>query len=368
MPQKNYVSGLKRFVTSRGLAGRRKVAMPPGYLEYTGDKTEQPVRIEVVNFSEHSFEVKEASSIEECLQLEDRENPTWVRVIGLHDVEKLSRLMDEHEIHPLIQEDVLNQRHRPKVETWEDSIVVIQKLIDPPVSKEQPFHVENITCLLMEDLLITFQETDHQIFNPVLKRLKSGKGRIRKSGCDYLLWALLDAVTDHYFLALDQLEEDVSRLDERLQADITAVNPQEIYGIKREITLLNRMLRPSREVVAKLDKSESKLMTETVTPFMRDLYDHTIHVIETTEHLRDLSSSLRDFYLSSVSNRMNEIMKVLTCFATIFLPLSFLAGVYGMNFDDMPELHWKWAYPMLWGAFLTTFLGMLWYFRRKKWI
>lgn len=368
MSRKKSFFQLRHLSSGKKKSSRRKVAMPPGYLEYTGDKTEHPMRVEVVNFSVDCYDVQEAATTQQCLELENSDNPTWVRVIGLHDVERLSELMNAHDIHPLVQEDILNHRHRPKVETWEDSILVIQKVIIPPAKGEQGFRVENVSLLIMDGLLMTFQETNHIVFDPVVKRLESGKGRIRKSGCDYLLWALLDAATDHYFLALDHLEEDINELDERLQGDITDVDPHELYSMKHEITLLNRMLRPSREVVAKLDKTESKLMGDDVAPFMRDLYDHTIYVIETTEHLRDLAASLRDFYLSAVSNRMNEIMKVLTCFATIFLPLSFLAGVYGMNFDVMPELHWKWAYPLLWVAFLSTFGGMLWFFRRRKWI
>lgn len=346
---------------------KRKVGMPPGYLEYTGDQGDVAFKVEVFNYDAERFDSGFSETVEHCLELESGENPTWVRVVGLGDVKKLSKLMNAHKIHPLLQEDILNTTHRPKVEVGDDHVLVIQKLIVPGSDGEED-RAENISLLLLDGVLITFQETDHKIFAPVVKRLESGKGRIRKLGCDYLLWALLDTVTDHYFVVLDRVENELYELDEQLQDDFSDVDPHRLYRMKHEVTQLSRMLRPVREVVARLEKSESALITVDVLPFLRDLYDHAIHVMEMTDNLRELVGSLRDFYMGAASNRMNEIMKVLTCFSTIFLPLTFLAGIYGMNFQHMPELAWEWGYPVLWGLFGVTALGMFVLFRKMKWI
>ncbi len=202
----------------------------------------------------------------------------------------------------------------------------------------------------------------------MVRRIENGNGRIRSAGADYLAWAVLDALVDNYFGVIDALDEAVSHLDDQLQEDAVSIEAAHLYAIRREVTGLHRLVRPLREVANALTRPNSALMTDQSEPFYRDLYDHAIHAIERTEDLRDMTAGLRDFYLSAISNRMNEVMKVLTCFSTIFLPLTFFAGIYGMNFEHMPELGWKWAYPALWIGFVVIAGGMFVLFRRKKWL
>lgn len=294
---------------------------------------------------------------------------TWHVVSGLHEVDKISTIGKAFDISNLILEDILNTNARAKIEKRDECIFAITKLIT--ASRDgSSIDAQQFSLLLLPDqTLLTFLEGPTSAFEPVLERIRTGAGgRIRKFGADYLLWALLDAVVDHYLFVIDRFEEKVGALEDRLEQEAVDVDAGELYVLKRDVGRFHRAIRPIREVSASIRRGNSALLREESAPFFVDLNDHVVEVIESTEDLRERAASLRDFYLSTVSNRMNEVMKVLTCFSTIFLPLTFIAGIYGMNFEHMPELGWKWSYPTLWIAFALVAAGMFWLFRKKRWL
>lgn len=348
---------------------RKPPAQSPGSLIHVGEKRVEHVAISLVEFDEAGARFLETDKIEDCLPFAGNEQVVWIQITGLHDVEKIGELGESFGIHPLILEDILNTSSRPKIEDLDEYLFVVSKLITFD-EENRIVDVQHFSLLMLPDSsVLTFLEAPTPVFDPVRQRIRSGGGgRIRTAGPDYLAWALMDAVVDHYFRVIDGVDEIINTLDDQIQADTNSVAPGDLFDLKKEVTALHRLVRPIREIVAVLHRSESALLTSYSRPYYRDLNDHAVHLLEHTEELRDLVTSLRDFYMTAASNRMNEVMKVLTSFATIFLPLTFLAGIYGMNFQDMPELQWPWAYPALWAVFLIVAGGMSWFFRRKKWI
>ena len=267
---------------------------------------------------------------------------------------------------PLVQEDVLDTHHQPKVEDHGSYLfVVLPELVSHANGKTTADH---FTLILTENAVITFQEAPSTTLEPVLQRLRSGKGLIRGRGADYLAWAILDAVIDHYFLALERLEEMSDSLEIEVTRGGHEIMATKIFQFRNHVTKISRKIRAVREAVSTLQRHDSPLIDERNHVFYSDLHDHALHVVTMMEMLRESASSLRDFQMAAVSNRMNEIMKVLTTFATIFLPLTFLAGVYGMNFKHMPELDAPWAYPTVWGVFIVCALSMLAFFKWRRWL
>lgn len=305
--------------------------------------------------------------VSQCTEFEGRDSPTWIAVTGLHDTDKLSDLLSAYEIHPLIQQDILNTDHQPKVDDFGSYLFITSKQI-MPTQTEEKIAEQQFSMIVTDRVLLTFHEAPSSIFDPVLKRLQDGKGKLRSCGVDYLAWALLDAIMDNYLITLDSLEDEICLLDERLAMENSDVTMPEIHQLRARTNYIYRAIRPLREVAIALQRSESPLLTPGLQPFIRDLYDHCWHAIETADHLRESITAIREFYQANLAHRMNAIMKVLTALNTIFLPLTFLAGVYGMNFDNMPELHSPWGYPLIWAIFIMTGLGMLWYFKRKRWL
>lgn len=342
---------------------------PPGQLLHIGEKRAERVCFHATEYDEEKAELLATDDVSECLRFADTRQVTWIHVTGLHEPDKIALLGEAFHVHPLILEDILSTHCRPKIEEFDDYVFVVTKLLH----YDEATHlvdVQQFSLLLLPDTsVITFLEAPSPVFDPVLQRIQSGgTGRIRRSGSDYLAWALLDTVVDHYFNVMDGVDESLADLENRFQDDPNSVNASELFQLKKEVSALHRLVRPIRDIATILHRSESALITKQSVPYFRDLYDHAIHVLEQTEDLRENAASLRDFYLSQASNRMNEIMKVLTTFSTIFLPLTFLAGVYGMNFHSMPELDVTWAYPALWAVFLLIAGGMFWFFRRKNWM
>ncbi len=343
--------------------------LSPGTLIHTGEKRVDRVIFTATEYDAESAELLATEDVEECLRFADTRQTTWIHVTGLHEPERISRLGKAFKIHPLILEDILNTDGRPKIEELDKYVFVVTKLLYYDADRHA-IDVQQLSLLLLPDSsVLTFLEEPNPVFDPVLERIRTGGGgRIRRFGADYLAWALLDIVVDHYFSVVDGVDETLDQLEDQFEDDPDSLQAKDLFHLKKEVAALHRLVRPMREIATVLNRSDSELLTARTRPYFRDLYDHAIHVLEEAETLRDSAASLRDFYLSHASNRMNEIMKVLTCFATIFLPLTFLAGIYGMNFEHMPELHWAWAYPALWVVFLLTAGGMFWYFRRKGWL
>ena len=343
----------------------KKAGLPPGTLIHVGEKKLENVGIRLIDFDEQGFDEKELSSIDDCLPYKDKPRVTWVNIDGLHDVEIINKIGTQFNLNPLVLEDILNTEQRPKMDDMEDYIFIVAKMIyfNPD---DDTIKFEQISFVLWENFVLTFQEDAGDVFEPVRERLRKGKGRIRKMGPDYLLYTLLDALVDSYYGVLERIGEKVEGLEDDLLDSPDPETLQVIHHMKRELVFLRRSVWPVREIIGSLERGESDLINEKTLIYYRDVYDHTIQVIDTIETCRDIVSGMMDLFLSSVSNRMNEVMKMLTIIATIFIPLTFIAGIYGMNFKSMPELEWHWGYPAVWGVMVVVGLLMVIWFKRKK--
>ena len=344
-----------------------KAGMSPGAMVHVGHEPEARTRLSVIRYDEHSVHEEELPTDAGCPAIQAGAGVTWIMVSGLGDVEVLRGLGDCFDLHPLVLEDILNTGQRPKLEQYPDYIYLVAEVIrwDEDSDELQP---EQISIIIGANYVITVQESDADAFAPIKVRVRAAGGRIRSSGADYLAYALLDAIVDGYFLAIEHLGDQIDPLERTVTDDPTPEHLHAIYRIKRELVVLRRFAWPLREAVVAMYREETPLVSDGVRLYLRDVHDHTVQVIETTEALRDVVSGLLDLYMSTVSNRMNSVMQVLTIVATLFIPLTFIAGVYGMNFKYMPELGWPWAYPAVLCAMGVLTIGMLLYFRRKRWL
>jgi magnesium transporter len=347
-----------------------KAGLPPGVLIHVGEHKVEQVRVAVIDYDETHFQEKEVETVEECLPFKDPPAVTWINVDGLHQVETLARLGDCLGFHPLVLEDILNTDQRPKMDDLGEYVLIVLKTFYPndENGKSGELEPEQISLILGPNFVVSFQERQGDVFDSIRERIRNDIGRIRRMGADYLVYALLDAVVDGYFVVLEQVGETVEFLEEELVTNPTPETLQTIHSLKRQMIFLRKSVWPLREVIGGLERGESSLIEESTGIYLRDVYDHTIQVIDTIETFRDMISGMLDIYLSSVSNRMNEVMKVLTIIATIFIPLTLIVGVYGMNFEHMPELQWRWGYPAVWLIMLGVGVVMLIYFRRRKWL
>jgi magnesium transporter len=344
----------------------KKSGLPPGALVHVGEKKIEKTRIRVIDYDEDGIEERELASVDECFPYKDSPAMTWINIDGLHEVDVIQKLGDGFGLHPLVLEDIVNTGQRPKMEDFEDYLFLIIKMLTYD-DEEGVVKAEQFSLVLGPHYVISFQEKVGDVFEPLRERLRKGKGRIRKGGPDYLLYALIDAIVDNYFVVLENIAEEIESLEDRIMIDPTTDLLQTIHNLKRELIFLRKSVWPLREAVSALERGDSGLVQEKTAIYLRNVYDHTIQIVDTIETFRDMVSGMLDVYLSSVSNRMNEVMKVLTIIATIFIPITFLAGIYGMNFKNMPELEWAWGYPLLWCIILVVGLVMVLYFRRKKW-
>jgi len=344
-----------------------KSGMPPGSLVHVGELRDFHARINLVDYNTESFEARSVESITELLPYKNKDTVTWVNIEGIHDVTLIEALGQSFAIHPLVLEDIMNTHQRPKVEEYVDALYIV---IKRPMFDREALSVdyEQISMLVLDGIVFTFREHIDNLFEPVIRRLRESKGRFRGLGYDYLAYALLDVVVDQFFLFQDAMDLVFEELEDELMTEPTPETLKTIQRIKREMIYLRRGVSPLREMLGELLRSETYLIQERTKVYLRDVYDHAIRVTEAMESYRDLIAGMLDIYLSSVSNKLNETMKVLTVFSTIFIPLTFITGIYGMNFDFMPELKWKWAYPSLWVTFFLVAGGLLVYFRRKRWL
>ncbi|MBU0460952.1 MAG: magnesium/cobalt transporter CorA [Nanoarchaeota archaeon] len=326
------------------------------------------VKISIIDYDEKRFLEKEAKTIEECVPFRDPKTVTWINVDGVHDLQTIEMMGSYFGIHPLILEDITQTDQRPKIEVFEDHIFILLKMLmfDPA---KKTITSEQVSVLLGDNFVISFQENKAgDVLEPIRERIRTSKGRIRKLKADYLLYTILDAVVDHYFVVLEHIGEHIETLEEKLITHPTTETLQALYSFKRELFTLSKSVWPLREVINKLQRGETDLINDATEIYFKDVYDHTIQTIETVETYRDIISGMLDVYLSSVSNKMNEIMKVLTIIATIFIPLTFITGIYGMNFVHMPEIEWEWGYTMVWTVIIVSAIFMLYYFRKKNWL
>ncbi len=343
------------------------LGQPPGTAIVSKEGSDGNVRITIFDYDENRFEERSVDKIEDCYDLRDRESVTWINIDGVHDTSIIQKIDAHFGIHPLILEDIVQTGQRPKIDDFGTYLFILIKMVYWKAADEA-IEAEQVSLLLGSNYVISFQERPGDVFEEIRNRIRFGKGRLRKMGADYLAYCLLDAVVDHYFFVLEKFDEQEDALEDQILREYSDEISRQIHTAKRNLIFLKKQVWPLREVIGGMVRSESKLIKKTTGIYLRDLYEHTIQVVDSIESFREILSGLHDVHLSMMSNRMNEIMKVLTMFAAIFIPLTFIVGVYGMNFQHMPELGWRWGYAGIWVIMISVVAAMVIYFRRKKWI
>jgi magnesium transporter len=334
---------------------------------HVGEKKTDDMKITIMDYDATQFQEKEVKTIDECFPFKEKPTVTWINIDGLHRIDLIEQLGTHFGLHPLVMEDIVNTDQRPKIEDFVTYLFLVLKRLSYS-SHDSDVVSEQISLILGPTFLLSFQEAPGDEFDPIRDRIRSSKGRIRQMGVDYLAYTLIDAIIDQYFVLLEQIGDRIEEIEDVLVANPRPETLQTLHTLKREMIVLRKSIWPLREVITRLERWETPLIQQATTIYLRDVYDHTIQVIDAIETYRDMLSGMLDIYLSSVSNRMNEVMKVLTIIATIFIPLTFIVGIYGMNFN-MPELQWPWAYPyVFYVVLLAIILLMITYFRRKKWL
>ncbi len=334
---------------------------------HVGEQKMEEVKITVIDYDKDLESKQIIQHVDECFQYRNTATVTWINVDGLHDNVLIDRLGQHYGLHPLVIEDVLNTHQRSKIDLYDEYLLVVLKM-HTYSADAQGVDVEQVSIVLTHNAVLTFQEKEGDVFHAVRERIKHGKGRIRKAGADYLAYALMDAIVDSYFEILERFDEQIDILDDELLDEPRSDILQRIHFLKRELIVFRKSLWPLRNMLSELDRQDTALIQDSTKIYLRDLHDHTIQVIDTIEGFRDMVTGILDVYLSSVSNKMNEIMKFLTIIGTIFIPLTFIAGIYGMNFRVMPELAWKWGYFVV--IFVMGIIGggLLLYFKKRKWL
>jgi len=343
-----------------------KVGLPPGSIIHVGEQKIETVSITLTEYDEKNIETCEINSVKEIDPYTDTPQITWVNVCGLHDTELIKQIGEKFNIHPLVLEDILNTETRPKIEVTEKYVFIAMKMLTYN-NNESEIVTEQVSFILGDTFVFSFLEKSDNIFNPIKERITNNYGRVRKQQSDYLFYALMDVVVDQYFLVLEQIEHNIELLDDEVITSTDQSQIEKIYILKNKLLMTRRSIWPLREIFTRLIREESALINKKIMPYLRDLLDHTIQVTETIELQREITNGIMETHLSMMSFKMNEVMKVLTIIATIFIPLTFIVGIYGMNFPNMPEMKWPWAYFALWGVMIAVVLFMVFYFRRKKW-
>ena len=343
----------------------KKTGLSPGTLIHIGETRTNSVTVTRFNYAGTHCDEQVVTDMETLRPPAD-ETVTWVNVGGVHKVEVLEGFGKHFGLHPLLLEDIANTDQRPKLDDYETYLFLVMKML--MTSDRGDILVEQVSFVLGRNYVLSFQENGTDVFGVVRDRLKGGKGRLRQNGSDYLMYALIDAVVDQYFAVLEMLGERIESLQERVIADPKPETLQDIHALKRQLLFVRRAVWPLREAMNNLSRSECPFLHEPMKLFFRDVYDHVVQIVDTIETLREMVSASLDIYLSSVSYRLNAVMRVLTVITTIFMPLSFIAGIYGMNFEHMPELKWAWGYPMALGIMGIVAAIMLIGFRLKNWL
>jgi len=363
---------LGRSLRSTGLSD-----LPPAPLvRDNGRRLEKP-RITVIDYGESHFHEAEVKEVEECFVFKEKPTVTWINIDGIRQVDILEKLGAGYGIHPLVLEDILTDQ-RPKVEDYEDYVYIVLKMLYFNEKKEDLeanedidedlIDADQVSLILGPNFVISFKDKEVDVFDPLRDRLRTGKGRIRRMGADYLAYTMIDAIVDHYFIIMEKLGEMFEDLEDEVVARPERETLPDIYELKRNMLFLRKSVWPLREAISKLQRTDSPIITESTKIYLRDVYDHTIQVIENVETFRDMSASLLEMYLSSLSNRLNEVLKVLTIISTIFIPLTFITGLYGMNFTHMPELESPFGYPMVLSILFIVGSVMLLFFKKRRWI
>jgi magnesium transporter len=357
---------VKRYSLKRPKS-TRALNQAPGTMTYVGHKETKETLLEVIDYNKENYQRFTSKSLEDAFKFEEEKNITWINIDGLNNTSEIEKLGKYYDLHPLILEDIVNTGQRPKIDEYPEYIFIVAKMLY--YNADGTINNEHLSMVVGKDYVLTFQEAGGDVFDGLRERIKSGKGRVRNNGADYLMFALLDAIIDNYFAVVDDISDKIEIFEDRIfQARSNENLVLEIQDLKRTILRIRRAVFPLREVVNRLLKVNHEIIEEKTESYIRDLHDHMIQISENIDLYREMIRSLLDMYMSTISNKMNEVMKVLTIMASIFIPLTFIAGIYGMNFEYMPELQWKYSYFVLWGIMLLLFAGMLIYFKRKKWL
>ena len=343
----------------------KKIGLPPGSLVYFGEK-EKLVDIDVISYSDSSFHCQKVGTAQEALSLIEDDQITWININGLNNIEEIRKIGGYTQLNNLLLEDVLDTQHRPKVELLEDHLLVIIKML---YYQNGELITEHLALLLGENYLISFQESEGgDVFEPIRKLLQEPESLLRRSSADYLLFGLLDSIVDNYLDIVDRVSDAIEAIEDEIIAHPREDMISEIQLLKKKATFLQKSITPAREVISRIERNNHSLIQGSCKPYFRDLHDHIVQIAETLASYRDILWGLTDTYMGAMSNKMNNIMRLLTLISTIFIPLTFIVGVYGMNFEHMPELHYPWAYPIVWLIMIGISIVMLIYFKRKKWL
>jgi magnesium transporter len=346
----------------------KKPGLPPGSLVFTGEKKTESVDISIFSYDEQEVVEQRFDTIDECLAAVKPGKRNWINIDGLHDTAFVEKVGHHFHLHPLLLEDVVHTSQRPKVEGYDEDRIVFLVGRMSYLDANDEIDSEQVSFILGKDFLVTLQERPGDVFEPVRERLRTKRPRMLAQGCDYLVYALLDAIVDHDFVLLERYSDAVERIEESILREPTQDDLRAIHKLKQGLISLRKATSPLREVLTKIERGEFHAFGKYTMVYFRDLYDHTIRVIEAVEAHRDVLASLQDMYMTFQSNKMNQVMKVLTIIATIFIPLTFLAGVYGMNFHNMPELSWRYSYFVVLGVMALIAIIMLIIFRVKRWL
>ena len=343
-----------------------KSGLPAGSLIHIGEKKVEKVKIRLIDYGPKEYVEQVITNIEQCFPYKDEQTITWINIDGIHEVEIMGKLGDCFGFHPLILEDILNTQQRPKIEDFNDYIYIVFKTMDYNIKTNQII-LDQVSIILGKHYVISLQERPLDIYEPIRKRIKNDKSRIRNEGSDYLAYLLIDSIIDNYFSVLEKIGEKIEHVENKLITSPTQKTLKTIYDLKRNMLYMRKSTWPLREIISRLERGEISLISDNTRIYIRDIYDHIIQVIDTIETFRDMLSGMIDIYLSSMSHRLNEVMKILTIISTIFIPITFIASIYGMNFRFMPEISWKWSYFVVWAVILFIIIYMVIYFKRKKW-
>lgn len=344
-----------------------KSGLPPGTPVHIGVQRVEAMSITGRIFSDSMAHVHPILRVEDMATFLQDPSKKWVTIQGIHDVDTLQKMAEVFGLHPLVVEDIVNTEHRTKIEDYGAYVFMILKVVNHK-NAGGTLTVEQVSLVLGENFVLCVLEGTDNPFVVLEERLAKDHSRLRQLGCDYLAYAHIDTLIDHYFPLLERLGEEIDELEESLVERTDREGLTRLHYLKRNMLHVRKAVWPLREVLSHLERGDSKLIQPSTHVYIRDAYDHVVQIIETTETYREMLGEMMDMYLSSLSNKLNETMKVLTVIATIFIPLTFIVGIYGMNFRVMPELEWPWGYPAIMGLMLLLALGMLWYFRKKEWI
>src|SRR5699024_7406473 len=369
MPQKK---GFRRFASlSYGSSGsgrqKQEAGLVPVTIEHWGEQRMDKTNIRICDYDKNHITERDIESIEDAEPFLAESTNTWLNIQGLHDIEKLKTIWNYFKLHPLIQEDIADTTQRPKIEHYDDYSFFVVRMLHYAADTEE-LHSEQVSIVLGENIVLSFQESDKPIFEPIFKRLKLRLGRIRQSGADYLTYALIDTVVDHYFNLLAILGERIEDTEDQILIDPQAIDFQYNHELRKKLTYTRKIIWPLRDMLNRTIHDESAFVEDTTKIYLRDVHDHVSQIIDNLESYRDMIRGTQDIYSKYIDNKMNEVMTVLTIIATIFIPLTFITGIYGMNFDNMPGLHWKWGYPVSILVMLIVAVGMLSYFKAKDWL